>query len=162
MGESRGKFRERQAAVRLQAVDGKWPKEWPAVTETGRIGQMSQQELGGVVGDMLTKHYAGESKSSGQKSKDPGHRVTLLNVKKAYAAAKKFGQRVVYIISLPRHRLHAIDERWHFRYMVAWEFYVKTAASGVESAAISWTDDQIAERLKDIPSRYRMKSDAAE
>jgi len=155
MAESAGKRKERKASARLQAVDGKWPKEWPCTTDIGRIGQMSQQELGGVVCDILTKTYAGESKSSGAKAKDPGHRISKGTLQKVQAAAKKFGQAWVYILNLPHcEDGHMISERQHFRYMLCYEHLLEET---------KWTRERLDEdldviinrRLENIAERYK-------
>ena len=154
MGESAGKRKERKASSRLQAVDGEWMGEWPVTTDIGRIGQMSQQELGGVVCDILTRTYAGESKSSGSKAKDPSHKLTSTTLKKIQNAAKKFKQRWVYIVNLPYcDDGHMISERQHFRYMLARELMMKSFSS--EEELDDMLDGLIDQRLEQISERYK-------
>lgn len=156
MSESAGKRKERKASARLQAVDGKWQGEWPITTEIGRIGQMSQQELGGVVCDILTRTYAGESKSSGAKAKDPGHRITKSALQKVQAAAKKFKQKWVYIINLPHcEDGHMISERQHFRYMFAHDFLLMNKWDGDVERMNEDLDRSIDSYLDKISERYK-------
>ena len=163
VAESRGKFRERQNAVRLQAVDGRWPHEYPPVSSTGRVGQLGPQGIKDIDLDILTANYGGESKSSGQKAKNPGHRITLEAVATMYKGAARRHVRPLYAISLPRHTLHGIDEWWHYRFMIAWEMLQDVFADeqfGVDFESMeAFIDAEVSRRLADIPDRYRKVSD---
>lgn len=115
-----GKGKERKFSARLQAVDGKWPKDWPPVTSTGRVGNLEEDK---VPFDTLTANFAGEAKSSSNKAQNPGHRITKEGMQKVQAGAKKFGQRWVYMIDLPFcEKGHMVSERQHFRYLVMENF----------------------------------------
>lgn len=142
---------EQRISARLQAVDGRWPHKWPPVTTTGRIGHLGPQQAP-VHSDTLTHHHIGEVKSSGQKAKNPGHRITKEAIRKLLDDAKQLSEehgtniRPFYAIAIANSgaTLYAIPEEWFFRYLVLWEDAVR-----VMTEMIGEDEETIEQRLID-------------
>ncbi len=142
-----GKGKERRLAARMQAVDGKWPKEWPPVTSTGRVGNLEEDK---VPLDTLSLNYGGEAKSSASKAKDPGHRISKHTLSKAQKGAKKFGVRWVYMIDLPYcEKGHMISEQQHFRFIVMERLLRDRCGENALVNLDTWVDKEINRLLED-------------
>lgn len=126
------KLKEQRACARLQAVDGTWPKRWPPVTSTGRVGHLGPQGAPIHV-DGLTKRHVVEVKSSRRAAANPGHRVTKDALKKLLSEATElsaeFGTelRPAYAIDITDAGgvQWMIPEEWFFRYLRAFETLIE-------------------------------------
>lgn len=146
------KAKERKIAARLQAVDGKWPEEFPPVSETGRVGHIDEAS---VPFDGLTKSYAMEAKSSSSNAKDPGHRISKKKLQKIQKGSDKFGQRWVYAVDLPYCSVgHMISQTWHFRYLLAFRKLCDLLEMSEEDMK-ELLDQEIEDRLQSASKSYR-------
>ncbi len=158
------KQKEQRACARLQAVDGEWPRRWPPVTTTGRVGHLGPQGADIHV-DGLTRRHAVEVKSSRRAAANPGHRVTKNALKQLLTEADKLAEefdteiRPAYAIDITDAGgvQWMIPERWFFRYLVAMEMLEERNEKIVdpENTTLGWIDEEIDRRLESLSERYR-------
>ncbi len=158
------KQKEQRACARLQAVDGKWPRRWPPVTTTGRVGHLGPQGAPIHV-DGLTKRHVVEVKSSRRAAKNPGHRVTKDNLKKLLDESRTLTEefqtelRPAYAIDITDAGgvQWMIPEKQFFRYLIAFERYLDDRNATEDSGdVIAALDAEIEDRiLRNCSERYR-------
>lgn len=155
------KFREQKFAARVQAVTGKWPKKWPPVTETGRVGHLGPQQAPIDI-DVLTAFVGGESKSSSRKAKNPGYRLNKDDINKLLRGVRdleeEFDVRLVPALAVAIANadatMVATSEQWFLRFLVAFELLC--SEDRPREVVISVLDTEIERRFEDgLSERYK-------